>query len=447
MATTGLLQDLHAKKIVLPTIKAGAIVTGKVLKKGDFGALVDCGEGAFTGLILAKEVKDLERNNYDLSLGSDLEAEILGWDVMTDEGYRVISISRLKQKDILKKIMEQKERDEIITVVPTEANLGGLLVDMHGIKWFIPLSQLAPIHYPRVEDGDQEKIFEELLKLLGKEFTVRIINFDEDNKRMILSEREALREERQKVMESLAVGKEYDGVVSGMSSYGFFVTIGGGVEGLVHISEITYGHVSDIDKLGHLGDKMKVKVIGLDDGKISLSAKKLKPDPWTIIPEKYKTGDIIEGEVVRYVPYGVFVRVYDDINGLVHLSEISDKTGDNPGGSLKLGQIVKAKIILLEPQNRKIGLSIKILNDDKKPSTPKPAPAHAAKPAEKAKETEHKVEKEEVKHEAPKAEKASAKAPAAKAAKPAAKATAPKKTAEKAAKAPAKKPAAKAKKK
>jgi small subunit ribosomal protein S1 len=99
---------------------------------------------------------------------------------------------------------------------------------------------LAPIHYPRVEDGDQEKIFEELLELLGKEFKVRIINFDEDNKRMILSEREAFREERQKIMDEMSVGNEYDGVVSGLSSYGFFVTIGGCIEGLVHISEITY---------------------------------------------------------------------------------------------------------------------------------------------------------------------------------------------------------------
>jgi ribosomal protein S1 len=218
-----------------------------------------------------------------------------------------------------------------------------------------------------VEDGDQEKIFEELLELLGKEFQVRIINFDEDNKRMILSEREGLREERKKIMDTLEVGNEFDGVVSGLSSYGFFVTIGGGIEGLVHISEITYGHVSNIDRLGKVGDTMRVKVIGLEDGKISLSHKKLKPDPWTIIPQKYQVGDVIEGEVVRYVPYGIFIRVYDDINGLVHLSEISrDKETETPVSSFKLGQVVKAKLILLEPRNRKIGLSIKALYADEK---------------------------------------------------------------------------------
>lgn len=114
---------------------------------------------------------------------------------------------------------------------------------------------------------------------------------------------------------------------------------------------------------------MKVKIIGLEDGKISLSAKKLRPDPRSLIPEKFSVGDVIEGEVVRYVPYGVFIRVFDDINGLVHLSEISTKNYDNPAEALKLGQVVRAKIILMEPKYRKIGLSIKATFTDEQAST------------------------------------------------------------------------------
>lgn len=345
----------------MPFIRAWQVVTWRVIKRGDYGILVDCSEGAFTGLILAKEVKNLERTGENLSIGAELEAEMLGPDVLSDEGYYVISISKLKQKDILQRILEQKERDEAFVVIPTEANLGGLIVDLHGLTGFIPLSQLAPLHYPRVEDGDQEKIFELLLELLGKEIKVRIMHFDEDGRRIVLSEREALREERDEIMKKMAVGAEFDGVVSGVSSYGFFVTIGGGLEGLVHISEITYGHVATIDKWGKVGDAMPVKIIGLEDGKISLSAKKLRPDPRSLIPQKFKIGDVIEGEVVRYVPYGVFIRVFDDINGLVHLSEISTKHYENPAEALKLGQVVRAKIILMEPHNRKIGLSIKTL--------------------------------------------------------------------------------------
>lgn len=358
----------------MPIIKAWLLVSWKVIKRGDYGVLVDCSEGAFTGMILAKEVKNLERNGENLSIGAELEAEMLGPDVVSDEGYYVISISKLKQKDILKMVIDQKERDEAFTVIPTEANLGGLIVDLHGLTWFIPLSQLAPLHYPRVEDGDQEKIFELLLELLWKEIKVRIMHFDDDGRRIVLSEREALREEKEAIMKKMAVGAEFDGTVSGVSSYGFFVTIGGGLEGLVHISEITYGHVATIDKWGKVGDPMRVKIIGLDDGKISLSAKKLRPDPRSLIPEKFSVGDIIEGEVVRYVPYGVFIRVFDDINGLVHLSEISTKHYENPAEALKLGQVVRAKIILMEPKYRKIGLSIKATFADGQESTEDFAP-------------------------------------------------------------------------
>lgn len=259
---------------------------------------------------------------------------------------------------------------------------------MHGIKGFIPLSQLAPVNYPRVEDGDQERIFEKLLNLVGKEFKVRIINIDEDNKRIVLSEREALKEEREKILETIKVGNEYEGTVSGLSSYGLFVTIGGGIEGLVHISEITYGHVSNVDRLAKVGDQMKVKVIGYEDGKISLSAKQLKTDPWKVIPERFKVGDVIEGEVIRFVPYGVFIRIYDDINGLIHLSEISNDNISNPTDAVKLGQVVRAKIIALEPQNRKIGLSIRAMQSAAdKDAQPANKPARAPKAAEATEET------------------------------------------------------------
>lgn len=351
----------QATQFNLPLIRTGVKVAGVVLKKNDTGVLVDCAGGMFTGIILSKEVKDLERNGYDLSLAKELEAEIMDTDIRSKEGYLIISITKLIQYDVWKNIAAKSKEDEVITVIPTEANLGGLLVDMHGIKGFIPLSQLAPVHYPRVEDGDQEKIFDKLLNLVGKEFKVRIINLDEENKRIVLSEREALKEEREKIMAEMKVGNEYDGIVSGISSYGVFVTIGGAIEGLVHISELTYGHVANVDRLAKIGTSMPVRIIGFEDGKISLSAKQLKDDPRSLIPKKFKVGDIIEGEVVRFVPYGVFVRIFDDINGLIHLSELSERNIANPAELVRLGQVVKAKLIALDIPHRKIGLSVKAL--------------------------------------------------------------------------------------
>ncbi|MDR0282056.1 MAG: S1 RNA-binding domain-containing protein [Candidatus Peribacteria bacterium] len=236
----------------VPMIKEGVKVKGTILREIDNGILVDCENGAFTGVILAKETKELKRGNVDLNNGTELELEIINPAIRHEDGYYIVSVTRLLQYDVWKSIIEKFEKDTIITVVPTEANLGGLLIDMHGIKGFIPLSQLAPIHYPRVEDGDQEAIFGKLLELIGQEIKVRVINIDEEERRIILSEREALREEREHVLQELEVGKIFDGIVSGISSYGLFVTIGGTVEGLVHISEITYGHVNNIDQLGNI---------------------------------------------------------------------------------------------------------------------------------------------------------------------------------------------------
>lgn len=351
-------------EMIVPIIKEWKKVKWVILKKIENWVLVDCSEWAFTWVILSKEVKELERSGYELIPGRELELEIVNTAIRHEDGYYIVSVTKLLQYDLWKSIIKKYEDDEVITVCPTEANLWWLLIDMHGIKWFIPLSQLAPIHYPRVEDGDQEMIFDKLLELLGKEIRVRIINIDEEEKRIILSERDALREEKEAILKELEVGKTFDGVVSGVSSYGLFVTIGWTVEWLVHISEITYGHVSNIDNLWKVWDKIQVRVIGLENGKISLSSKSLKDDPWTALPKAHKVWDIIEWQVIRFVPYGVFVRVFNDINWLVHLSELSQRSINNPNEVVKLGQTVKAKIILLDPKNRKIWLTMKWLYEE-----------------------------------------------------------------------------------
>lgn len=355
---------LKLSEMIVPIIKEWVKVKWVILKRIENWVLVDCSNSAFTWVILSKEVKELERSGYELIPGRDIELEIINTAIRHEDGYYIVSVTKLLQYDLWKSIIKKFEDDEVITVCPTEANLWWLLIDMHGIKWFIPLSQLAPIHYPRVEDGDQEMIFDKLLELLGKEIKVRIINIDEEEKRIILSERDALREEKEAILKELEVGKTFAGVVSGVSSYGLFVTIGGTVEWLVHISEITYGHVSNIDNLWKVWDEIQVRVIGLENGKISLSSKSLKDDPWTALPKAHKVWDIIEGQVIRFVPYGVFVRVFNDINWLVHLSELSQRSINNPNEVVKLWQTVKAKIILLDPKNRKIWLTMKWLYEE-----------------------------------------------------------------------------------
>lgn len=234
------------------------------------------------------------------------------------------------------------------------------MVDIDGLKGFIPVSQLTPLHYPRVEGADPEKILEHLEGLLSVDFKVRVINVDEAGKKIIFSEKAAIEEERTKALETLKVGDIVEGVVSGILSYGLFVTFNG-LEGLVHVSEIDWGHVNNPGKFAKVGMKVKVKVIGLDSDKISLSIKQLKDNPWDVLSKKVKTGDTIKAPISRISQFGAFMDLDGGIQGLIHLSEISHGVVKDIRDFIKVGEEVEAKIINFEPTKKRIGLSLKAL--------------------------------------------------------------------------------------
>lgn len=241
-----------------------------------------------------------------------------------------------------------------------EANKGGLLLDINGIKGFIPVSQLAPMHYPRVNDADMNMILHRLQALVGEKFMVKIINIDKDNGKLILSEKAAMEEQRKAALANLKIGDKVAGKISGIVKFGIFVAFDG-LEGLVHISEIAWGHVKNPSDYGKLGDKVEVMIIGLDGDKISLSMKRLISDPWLEAAKTFQIGNDVEGEVNRLTPFGVFVKLSDEINGLIHITEIANDTVKDPGELLKLGDKVKARVIAVEPEEHRVGLSIKAL--------------------------------------------------------------------------------------
>jgi ribosomal protein S1 len=279
--------------------------------------------------------------------------------------------------------------EEVITVKPTEANKWGLLIDIDGLKWFIPVSQLTPIHYPRVEGADPAKILEHLEGLLNQEFKVKVINVDEEWKKIIFSEKAAIEWDRTKALASL---KEWDIVewtVSGILSYGLFVTFNG-LEGLVHVSEIDWGHVSDPSKFAKVGMKVKVKVIWLDKDKISLSIKQTQENPWDVLARTYKLGDTIKAPISRISQFGAFVWLEWGIQGLIHLSEISHWVVKNIRDFVKVWEEVEAKIINFDPKTKRIGLSLKALQE-----APKKEEKKEDKKDEKTEEK--KVEKKETK--------------------------------------------------
>lgn len=357
MAATSLIpmEDLLKDSPTFFTPEPGTIVEGTVITVHKNRVLVDL-NGVSTGVIAGREAVDSSDTVKDLEPGDEVAALVL--EPENDEGLVVLSLRKASQQRTWKKFVEFYETKEPIKVKISEANKGGLLVDADGVKGFIPVSQLAPMHYPRVNGADSAKILARLQKLIGKELKVRIINVDHDNKKLILSEKEAQDEARQASLESVNVGDTVEGTISGVVNFGIFVTFNG-LEGLVHISEIAWGHVSNPSQFGKLGDKIDVKVIGIDGEKISLSMKQLTANPWADIESKFKVGQIVEGDVNRITDYGAFVGLSDEINGLIHVSDVSDgEEQTEVRDEFKVGDHVKAKIVNIDVDNHRIGLSL-----------------------------------------------------------------------------------------
>jgi small subunit ribosomal protein S1 len=207
-------------------------------------------------------------------------------------------------------------------------------------------------------------ILQRLQDLVGLKFMVKIINIDKENGKLILSEKAAMEEQRKMALGKLKVGDKVTGKISGIVKFGIFVAFEG-LEGLVHISEIAWGHVKNPADYGRLGDKVEVMVIGLDGDKISLSMKRLSQDPWLEAAKVYKIGSVVEGEVNRLTPFGAFVKLSDEINGLIHVTEIPGDVKD-PAEAMKIGDKVKAKVIAVEPEEHRVGLSIRALTEKPK---------------------------------------------------------------------------------
>jgi small subunit ribosomal protein S1 len=337
--------------------KPGELVEGIVVFKGKNKLLVDLA-GTSTGIISGRELRDSFNTFKELKLGDLVTSLVL--EEENEEGLVVMSLRMASQKKAWDKFHRMIEEDKTMKFTAQEANKGGLIANIDGIRAFLPVSQLAPINYPRVNNADSTEIISRLGKFIGHTFTVKIVTMDEESGKIVVSEREAMAEERAKALEHLKIGDAKDGMVSGIVKFGLFVTFDG-LEGLVHISEIAWGHVKNPAEYAQMGDRVKVKVIGVDGDKLSLSIKQLTRDPWEEVAERYPVGKKVNGTVVRFADYGAFLQLEKDINGLVHLSEIAHHKVTDPSEALTIGQKVEAQVINIDVDERRIGLSIKAL--------------------------------------------------------------------------------------
>jgi len=335
--------------------KLGTVIAGKVVSVSKNKLVVDL-NGVAVGISSGRETHDSNDTMKDLKEGDEVKTVVI--EEENEDGMVVLSLKRASQATTWDKFDKAYKDAEVIEVSISEANKGGLLIDVDGIKGFIPVSQLAPAHYPRVEDANSTQILSRLQKLVGIKLYVKIINLDRSTGKMILSERAAQQGQAKASLGELKVGDRVTGKVSGVVKFGIFVTFDG-LEGLVHISEIAWGHVSNPHQYAKVGDEVEVEIIGIEGEKLSLSMKRLIPDPWSVIEQKYPIGSKVKGTINRFSPFGAFVQLEDDINGLIHLSEISDQKVEDPSDFLDVGQEVEAVVINIDRDEHRIGLSLK----------------------------------------------------------------------------------------
>src|SRR3989337_2833548 len=267
-------------------------------------------------------------------------------------------IKKISLGDIIKaKVVEAEKAIKLKTILNLEikdANKGGLILEWQGIQGFLPASQLKAEHYPRVLDSDKDKILKELKKLVGEKISVMIISTLPKEGKLIFSEKDNNPEEKKEILSKYSVGDVLECIVAGIVDFGVFLRLEEGLEGLVHISELDWGLVEDPRALFKVGDKVKAKVIEIKDGKISLSIKALKDNPWKEFEGKLKKGDIIKGVVIKYNKHGALVSIKEGVAGLVHNSTINPESKLRE--KLELGKNYNFQITLFEPKDQKMTL-------------------------------------------------------------------------------------------
>ena len=363
--------------------KIGELIEGKVISASNSEVLVDV-NGLTVGVVRGYELQDESGETKDIKPGDIISATVI--DLDNEKNQVELSFRATGHKKAWEKLAEYAKDKTVVDAVVTEANKGGLMVKVGGVRGFLPVSQLSSEHYPRVEGGSKTKILERLQELIGKTLKVEILDAVEEEEKLIVSEKETVKEEQEKIVSKYKVGDIVKGKISGVVSFGAFVEFDDGLEGLIHISEIAWKRIDDPNEYLKVGDIVTAKIIDINDSKISLSMKQLDKDPWKNVEEKYKVGQKVKGKILKTNPFGAFVELDKEIHGLAHISELSKGIVRDINEVVEIGKTYDFKIVSIDAKNHRLGLSIKALYEDEKKTK-------KGLDTSKEKEIEKKVEK------------------------------------------------------
>jgi len=350
MSKTATMDELLASSEI-QQLKTGDVVEGVVLSIKKHETWIDLGPLG-VGVVMRREI------GYGTKLEKDQNVTVSVIEPEMDEGHALLSMKRAAKDRGWDELERLNESKETVEVFPYDANRGGLLIEMDGIRGFMPVSQLSADNYPRVSGADKDEIMQKLTSLVKKPLKVRILDVSRKENKLIFSEKEAIRDDMQARFSELSVGDEVEGVITGVIDFGAFVNVEG-IEGLIHISEISWERVEDPKKYVKTGDKVKAKIIAIDKDRLSLSLKQMQEDPWLNEVKDLKKGSLVEGHVTRITPFGAFVQLSSAVEALVHVSEMSNDDSTDPEKVFKVNEIKQFKVIDIDKDSRKIALSLK----------------------------------------------------------------------------------------
>jgi small subunit ribosomal protein S1 len=367
-ATT--MSDLLNSGAEIKVLKPGDMIEGTLISVGKNEVYIDL-EGYGVGVVRGRELYDDQATLNSLKPGDQIFASVV--ETENKDGNVELSLRQAGQERVWQTLRDKMESKEVIATK---------MVEINNVTGFLPVSQLSLEHYPRVEEGDKNRILSVLNSYVGQYFNVQIITADSAEEKLIVSEKAVFEKEMEDKLSKLKIGDVVTGTVTGVVDFGVFVKFGD-MEGLVHISELAWQRIDSPRDIMQVGDTVQAKIIAIDKGRVSLSVKQLQTDPWQEAVRKYQIGQVVKGKVSKIMPFGVFVELDKDIQGLAHLIELSHEPVKSADEVVKVGQEREFKIISIEPGEHRLGLSIKQLTEAPKKETVKEAVPVEAKTEEK----------------------------------------------------------------
>lgn len=350
-------QLLNEPSSAIKALHYGEVIEGIVMHRDRDEILVDIGAKS-EGIVPNKELQTLTSAELiEIKIGDQILVFVVQPE--NQDGHAVLSIDKAKMEKSWRRLQKQFEAGEIIEAEVTGYNKGGLLVNLEGVRGFVPASQVTGL-----ATGNEASKQSEMTRLVNNKLPLKIIEINRHRNRLILSERLAAQEQRDaqkdRLMQELAQGQVREGVVTSICDFGAFVDIGG-ADGLVHLSELSWSRINHPSELLKVNEKVRVFVLSVDENekKVALSIKRTQPEPWSQVMATYQPGQLVKGVITQLANFGAFARIADGIEGLIHVSELAEGRVQHPRSVVKEGDEVELRIIRIDPQRKRMGLSLK----------------------------------------------------------------------------------------